>query len=296
MTNTSTTQSSQSHSWLLYTGMLALLIAIVVGGYFIFRLFAIRVMPDLSAYNLLALSVIAGFASFFSPCAFPLLPGYFSVYYSGVQQDEQSANSKPSTLKLGLAAAAGIVSFNLILGLIIGLLGAGVAQGLSITGDNPTFIRFFRGGVGIVLLILGFAQLREVNLKPIIADALAWRTRPRPNGKQYPVRTLYLYGFGYNAAGMGCTGPILAGLVVFALSSGGWVSAFSAFLVFSITMGSLMLLVSALVATSQKTMIHRLKSATPRIKKTSSILLVFVGLFNIITSISLTTFVQVLFP
>ncbi len=296
MVNTSTTKSTQAHNWLLYAVMILLLIAITVGGYFIFRLFASRVMPDLSAYNLLALSVIAGVASFFSPCAFPLLPGYFSLYYSGVQQNEQAVNSKLSTLKLGLAAAAGIVSFNLILGLIIGLLGAGVAQGLSITGDNPTFIRFFRGGVGIVLLILGIAQLRGVNLKPIIADALAWHTRPRLDTKQYPARSLYFYGLGYNAAGMGCTGPILAGLVVFALSSGGLISAFSAFLVFSITMGSLMLFVSVLVSTSHKTMIHRLKSATPHIKTASSVLLVAVGLFNILTSINVTTFVQVLFP
>ncbi|MDQ7036834.1 MAG: cytochrome c biogenesis protein CcdA [Anaerolineae bacterium] len=145
-------------------------------------------------------------------------------------------------------------------------------------------------------MILGIAQLCEVNLKPIIADALAWRTRPRSDAKQYPARSLYLYGFGYNAAGMGCTGPILAGLVVFALSSGGWVSAFSAFFVFSITMATLMLLLSLLVATSQKTMIHRLKNATPRIKTVSSVLLVAVGVFNIVTSINVTAFVQVLFP
>ncbi|MDQ7036835.1 MAG: hypothetical protein Q9P01_18975 [Anaerolineae bacterium] len=143
MTETSASTNNQAQNWLLYAGVLILLVAIIVGGYVIFRFFATRVMPDLTAYNLLALSIIAGVASFFSPCAFPLLPGYFSLYYSGVQQNKQTLSSKPSTLKLGLAAAAGVVSFNLILGAIIGILGAGVAQGLSITGENATFIRFF---------------------------------------------------------------------------------------------------------------------------------------------------------
>lgn len=291
---TQTTKDSQVNSWLIYAGVISLFVAIIIIGYLIFREFATQVMPDFGAFNLLTLSIIAGVASFFSPCAFPLLPGYFSVYYAGADTETEMKSSK---FKLGLASAFGVISFNLLLGLVIGVLGTGFAQGLSITGEEPIFIRFFRGIVGIILIMLGIAQFRELNLKPMLADALAWRTRPRSNtDKQNPALSLYLYGFGYNAAGMGCTAPILVGLVVFALSSGGFLSAMSAFVVFSLTMGSLMLLVSWLVATSQDTMINRLKTATPHIKKVASILLIGVGFFNIITSIDITSFVQFLFP
>jgi cytochrome c-type biogenesis protein len=240
------------------------------------------------------LSIVAGVPSFFSPCAFPLLPGYFSLYYASVDEQAEASSSK---FIFGLAAASGVVAFNLLLGLLIGILGTGFAQGLSITGEENNFIRIFRSLVGVILIVLGIAQVREVNLKPILADALAWRTRPGLNtDSQNPVVSLFLYGFGYNAAGMGCTAPILVGLLVFALSSGGFSSAMSAFVVFSLTMASLMVLVSLLVATSQASMIQKLKSATTRIKKVSSILLIAVGLFTIITSLDTTTFVQLLFP
>ncbi|MCI0712330.1 MAG: hypothetical protein L0154_19405 [Chloroflexi bacterium] len=287
MRHSLTTRANQTDGWMLYTGILTLFGVITAGGYIIFRVFATTVMPDLSAYNLLALSIIAGVASFFSPCAFPLLPGYFSLYYAEAENTGKA--------KLSLAAASGVISFNLILGVIIGVVGTGLAQGLSITGDQAIFTRAFRSLVGIVLIFLGIAQFRGVNLKPLLADHLAWRTRPHLENKN-PTRSLYFYGLGYNAAGMGCTGPILAGLVIFALSSGGLVSALLAFGIFSMTMGSLMLLVSVLVATSQEAMIYRLKKASPRIKTLTGILLVGVGLFNIITSIETDTFINLLFP
>jgi cytochrome c biogenesis protein CcdA len=199
---------------------------------------------------------------------------------------------------LGIAAALGVITFNLALGVVIGLLGTGIAQGLSISGSQPNpFVRAFRAGVGITLMALGTAQLRGVNLKPMLADALAWRVRPRRDtASRNPMLSLYLYGLGYNAAGMGCTGPILAGLVIYALAAGGFAAALSAFLVFSATMGGLMLLISLLVATSQDTLIRRLKTATPHIKIASSLLLIGVGLFNLISALDVGTFVRLLFP
>ena len=95
---------------------------------------------------------------------------------------------------------------------------------------------------------------------------------------------------------MGCTGPILAGLMLAALTSGGFTAAFSAFVIFALTMGLLMLVISALVAASRQTLITRLKAATPKIKWGASILLIVVGLFNLYTAINLGLFVQALFP
>jgi len=176
------------------------------------------------------------------------------------------------------------------------LLGASAAKSLSISGPTPNhWVLWFRGGVGIILIALGMVQWLGVNLKLQLVDAFAWQTRPN-HKTQRPVATLYIYGLGYNAAGMGCTGPILAGLTVFALSTGGFNAAMSAFLVFSATMGGLMVLISGLVAASQDTLIRRLKASTPRIKQISSILLVLVGMFNIITALNVDVFVQLLFP
>lgn len=95
---------------------------------------------------------------------------------------------------------------------------------------------------------------------------------------------------------MGCTGPILAGLTVFALSTGGFNAALTAFVIFAGSMAGLMLLVSGLVATSQETLIRRLKASTPRIKQVTSILQVLAGLFNVFTALNVGLFVRLLFP
>ena len=54
--------------------LFTLILALVVGGYGLFIWFVINVMQGGAAFGLLFVAVIAGVASFFNPCAFPLLP------------------------------------------------------------------------------------------------------------------------------------------------------------------------------------------------------------------------------
>ena len=280
---------------LQYAGWLAAFLLLILAGYNGFRTFATT--PDLSIFNLYTLAVVAGIASFFSPCAFPLLPSYFSFYQTAQEDLAGSSASARRGLRLGIAAALGVITFDLVLGIVIALLGSSVASSLSISGPDPSqFVRYFRGGVGVVLLTLGIGQIIGWNLKPRFVDAIAYRTRPEREGKRSPFVNLYLYGLGYNAAGMGCTGPILAGLIIFALTSGGTSLALTAFLIFSLTMGTLMLIVSGLVSASHQTLITGLKAATPKIKDFASVLLIAVGVFNIYSAINLELFLRLLFP
>lgn len=282
-------------AWLQYTLLLGVFVAVIIAGYFVFRVFATT--TDQAVFNLYLLAIIAGVASFFSPCAFPLLPSYFSFYHQVESDEKVKSKGVSKTLRLGLAASLGVITFVLVLGLLIALLGSGLAQGLSISGPEPSqFVRIFRGGVGVILLILGVGQLLGWNLKPTFVEAFSYRTRPEREGKRNPAVNLFLYGLGYNSAGMGCTGPILAGLMIFALSSGEFITALGSFVVFSLTMGGLMLLVSGLVAASKQTLITRLKAATPKIKLTASVLLILVGVFNIYTAVNLELFLKLFFP
>jgi cytochrome c-type biogenesis protein len=285
---------SPTRAWVQYATILTIFVLIILLGYTGFRTFA---STDLSNANLYLLAVVAGFASFFSPCAFPLLPSYLSFYYRAGQDKTAVSPGIGRGLKLGLSSALGVMSFVLVLGVVIAILGAGAGKSLSISGPEPSqFVRGFRGVVGLILLTLGIMQLTGRNLKPKFVDVFAYRTRPQRDGTRSAAATLYLYGLGYNAAGMGCTGPILAGVMLAALASGGFVSALSAFVVFALTMGLLMLIISVLVAASRQTLITQLKAATPKIKSASSILLILVGLFNLYTALNLTQFVQLLFP
>lgn len=271
---------------------LAALLALIVTGYLAFRAFVTA--PEPGALNLYLLAAFAGVASFFSPCAFPLLPSYLSVYTMAA--DGERARPR-GALVPALAAALGVVTFDLLLGALIGALGAGAAAGLSISADEPNaFVQGFRGLVGLVLLALGVGQVVGWNLKPRLTERLIYQTRPARQGGRGPVASLYLYGLGYTAAGMGCTGPILAGLMVLAASSGGFTTALVAFGLFALTMGALMLIVSALVASSRKAMIQRLKALTPRIESAAGVLLILVGAFNLYTALNQAEFLRLLFP
>ena len=293
--STQSAQTQAPRAWLQYGALLIVFAVVVAGGYLGFRTFATSSTP--SSYNLTLFAVVAGIASFFSPCAFPLLPSYFSFHQAAGRHTEEPRKGTGNAIRYGLAAALGVTTFALILDAIIAILGTGVAQALSISGPAPSqFVRIFRGAIGVILLTLGIAQLLGWNLKPAFMDSLAFYTRPQREGQRGPAASLYLYGLGYNAAGMGCTAPILAGLIVVALASGGIASALGAFFVFAVTMGALMLVVSLLVAASEEILLTRMKAATPKIKRAASYALILVGIFNIYTAINNPLFLALLFP
>ncbi len=258
-------------------------------GYFGFVAFLKDVTPAFSSYSLYLLATVAGIATFFSPCSFPLLPGYLSVYYSTEQQE-----AGKRAVYRGMLAAAGVVTFTVLVGIVIALMGQGVASSFSISNPTPSlFTRIFRTALGMVLVSLGAVQLSNSTFHSHALNAL---TSKFYSGASSGNRGLYLYGFGYNAAGIGCAGPIMAGLVVFALGSGGFVGAFSAFLIYSLTMASLMLGISLLVAKSKTELITELKYSTPKVKKVSALILVAVGAFLIFATVNLQFLVQTFFP
>ena len=193
--STQSTQVRTSVGWLQYGALLIVFAVIVGAGYLGFRTFAIT--PTLSSANVYLFAIVAGVASFFSPCAFPLLPSYFSFYQSAGKHTEGDRKGSGKALKFGLAAALGVITFALILGTVIAVLGTGVAQGLSISAsESSQFVRIFRGLVGAILVTLGVVQLLGWNLKPNFVDAFAFYTRPRQVGERRPATNLYLYGTG----------------------------------------------------------------------------------------------------
>lgn len=72
-------------------------------------------------------------------------------------------------------------------------------------------------------------------------------------------------------------GPFLAAVAAFALSTGGFLTAFLAFMLFAATMGALMLTISLLVGASQSVVLKRLRASSREIQRAASVLLVLVG-------------------
>ena len=282
--------------------MLLILVGIILvalAGYFIFVNYMTVFVPNIASYSLLLIAIIAGIAAFFNPCNFAVLPAYLSYYYSISEKTTKPKNKLKTILLYGLAAALGIVVFNLILGSLIGLLGAGFGKSFALAGETPNlltglFVRVFRGTIGSILIILGYLHFSGIGFHLGFLDRLSKKFSE--SKQKNPYKRLFAFGFIYNAIGIGCSGPILAGLSVFAFGSGGFYTALFAFFLFSLTMAFLMVFISLLVGLSKGTLISKLGTSAPAIKKISGSILILVGLLLLLSSIYTQQFVRFLFP
>ena len=140
------------------------ILALVAGGYGLFIWFIINIMKGAAAFGLLFVAVVAGIASFFNPCSFPILPAYLAEYYT--TQGSSKFESKKKILLSGFVAALGVTAFNILLGSLIGILGVGFGRSLGLAGGEPSsFVRWLRGVIGGLLLLLGFSHATGRGIK-----------------------------------------------------------------------------------------------------------------------------------
>lgn len=271
---------------------------LVAAGYGVFLLFATEVMASPAAWGLPLFAVVAAVATFFSPCSFPLLPGYVAHVVDrgnapdGGRTADQAGSGPP---RAALASGAGVLAFTLLLGAAVVAAGAGAGKALSISSADPSPTTLaVRAGIGVLLVGLGVLPLLDVTLH---TGLLSWLSRPVGIDEERSVgRDLFAYGFGYNAAALGCAGPILAGLVVFAVAVGGAPGALAAFVLYSAAMAGLMVAVTRLVQRRGEAALDRLASASPRIKRVGGAVQVAVGAFVLATVLWPAWFVGTFFP
>ena len=266
-----------------YIVFLAILIIIAIAGYVSFLAFA-QNMAVLGALPLITVAVFAGLATFFSPCSFGLLPAYLSLYGKGEQ------NHKGTIFKNGISASAGLITFNILLGIIIALIGLGIGSAFSIAagGRLAGITLTVRAIIGGILVVLGVMQFFHISIQGKLFKGVSQKFASGKKGYS----NYFFYGFGYNLGNVGCTGPIMAGLIILALASGFNV-ALLAFVVYSLTMAVLMLAVSLLVGSAK---ISFLQESSHKIMRLSAIVLVLAGLFILGTVVFAQQFAGLFFP
>lgn len=260
--------------YLAFAVLLAGLLAL--GGYLLgFQGFIYGVaMPEaFGSLNIVAVAAIAGTAAFFSPCVFPLLPGYVSFYLMRAQRDGMALSR---SLYLGAVAALGIVAVNLVIGGIIGVLAEATPFQPDPRLDAPAILGV-RFAAGVVIFLMGVRGLLSHTSAIRLPRALSKATGG--SGTTVGTRGFFIYGLTYNAAGIGCTGPILLGLMLYGLVTG---QALIAFATFALTMGALMVVVTALVGLAQTKLVSRLRGATHAIQKVGAIMLTTLGIYTML--------------
>ena len=180
-------------------------------------------MIDAALASTLAFALTAGVATFFSPCAYPLLPGYVGFY---VSQTEGSTASLSGALSRGLVAGAGVLATFGVLLLVAYWVGYSVLSNVVLL--EPI--------VGAALVVFGVLIL--IGRAPSLSVALPKR--------RSSVRGFAVFGSGYALAAAGCVAPLFVGVVTRAMS----LSPMSAAAVLGTYVGSVVLLmVSLTVAT-----------------------------------------------
>lgn len=173
-------------------------LVVALAGYIGYVLYPRFNLPAVQGAGLLALAAAAGFASFFSPCSFPLLLGLLGR--QAVAQTKRGEAARPAVFGGALAAGAGI--FLLLAGVVIALGGQALFAGVTFTSPAGIAIRSIVGGL---LVLLGLIQTGSLPLSLHAVGKLAlpltrWQARLR---RERPAAGFAVFGFAYVLAGFG---------------------------------------------------------------------------------------------
>jgi cytochrome c-type biogenesis protein len=235
----------------------------------------------------ISMAIIAGFAFFFSPCAFPMLPGYLAYYLKKGAEEGGKIPLRKAAFA-GSISALGIIIVSLGIGFVFIFAGSSFLEGISIFGLI----------VGIILVVLGGLLLTPFQYWKIIRPIQSLWGRIRSIGKKKSEDEkedivtestdtgsgfyggLFLYGLGYGAAAAGCTAPIFIAVLVAALSAG-LIFGLMVLILYNLVAAVLMISITVAIAHFGAGAAQKLSQYTEVIKKVSGVVLIIVGIYLI---------------
>ena len=229
------------------------------------------------SWSLFTWGLSGGIASFFSPCALPMLPAYLSYYLSaesvspagsdrGSGLGADGGHSVTMSLRRGVLfgglASLGMLSVFAITAVVAGLLGDILTQVI------PVLIPL----VGGIVLSLGVLML--VNRASFLS-----RSVPLPEWGDASPKQFFSFGLLFAGAALGCTAPVFFGITLTALSTGGIAGAVTVLTGYASGMVGLFVVMTALVAVAKEETAQRIQSLIPYIERASALLLIGAGLY-----------------
>ena len=218
----------------------------------------------IASLGLGGIAVLAGIASYFSPCSFPMLPGYMTYYMRGGGAKESYGRAAAG----GAIAGLGIITVYGTIGVIAVLAGSIVTK----------YVTYLQPIIGVALLVLGILMLTPFQF--FNSGRFTEKMQSNMEGKGY-FFGLYLYGVAYGAASQGCTAPVFIAVILIAINSGSLLMGVGVLLLYCLTAALLMVAVTVLVAGLKKGILAKLKASTDIIKKISAVALIIVGVYLI---------------
>lgn len=228
-----------------------------------------------TSWSLFAWGLSGGIASFFSPCALPMLPAYLSYYLSADASSSSETSgamasaddgSVTTSLRRGVLfgglASAGMLSVFAVTAAIAGVLGN------VLTRIIPVLIPF----VGLVVIGLGVLML---------VNRATWFSRSvqLPEWGAASPKQFFVFGLLFAGAALGCTAPVFFGITLTALSTGGVLGAVTVLTGYASGMVGLFVVMTVLVAVAKDETARRIQSLVPYVERASAVLLIGAGLY-----------------
>lgn len=217
-------------------------------------------MLDAATAGGVGLAVGAGVATFFSPCAYALLPSYVGFYLASV---EHEAAPLAGAVSRGLAAAFGVLAAFALLSVAAFAASESLERHLNV----------LEYAVGFGLVALGLAVLAGVSI--------GWELR-------LPERRTSLagfFGFGavYAAAAAGCVAPVFLGVVLYSASLPS-TGTFAVLGAYAVTFSALMLSATVATAVGHGVGYERVSGYRELVVKLAGVVFVVAGVLQILVA------------
>tara|TARA_B110000444_G_scaffold163257_2_gene152570 strand:- start:14656 stop:16359 length:1704 start_codon:yes stop_codon:yes gene_type:complete len=231
---------------------------------------------DRSPGAIFAMGLLLGVLVYFSPCAFPILPGYISYYIGlGQREDELIEAGKldrkmPAHWILGGLAAMGQLTFFAIIGVIV----LGLGSFINLSG----VLHYFALAVAILLIVLGAFMLTggTAHLLGFVQKLVDKYSTTEMDDRFTPKRNMYLWGIGYSAASIDCTAAAVIPFIAYLAVIGG-VAMWTGLTGLMLSVSMLMIAVTTVVGLGQQQFITILRRSTGLIKAIGAWMMMMAG-------------------
>jgi cytochrome c-type biogenesis protein len=158
----------------------------------------------------LSIAFAAGAVSFFAPCVVPLVPAYVASIAGATpaQMREQHGQFTGRLVRGGLLYVLGFAAVFVALGLLAGVAGSALRQQEAVAQRV--------GGVVVIVLGAALAGLLPAALTERGGGLLPQSLLSKQRGGAFP----FLLGLVFGTAWTPCVGPVLAGVLLLAATSG----------------------------------------------------------------------------
>ena len=210
------------------------------------------------------IAIVAGLASFLSPCVLSLVPIYLA-YLSGRSLSTEEGFSRNQRMTLFLHGLSFVVGFSIIF-ILLGLAASAIG---SVIYESKDWIAKI-GGIIIILFGMHLSGIYEISL-------LNYDLRVQDQQNKRSFITSFLMGVFFSAGWSPCIGPVLGTILVLAANSGSILT--GTWMLFGYSIGmAIPFLLSTFIAEYLVKLIQRFKKSIVVFEKIFGVIMIVIGI------------------